>query len=223
MVTQAAGLAVLAAISPTALLVAVVFLGAANPRQTVLLYLAGAIVTTGVLATVVFIVLRAGHLYKPHEHQTRYGLRLGLGVLLLLLGAFLLWRSRRNPDAARQDSAKQRTGVIARLTSRPSRRTAFLVGLLVYAPSLTFIAAVQVVATAKVSTTSAVLALVLVVGITVVFVWLPLVLYLLAPDRTGRLLRRFDAWLRSHGRQLLVGAVAVAGVLLTADGIIGLA
>ncbi len=42
MLTEAAGFAVLAALSPTALLVSAVFLGSASPRRTVLLYLAGA-------------------------------------------------------------------------------------------------------------------------------------------------------------------------------------
>src|ERR1700689_4595892 len=90
MLTEAAGLAVLAAISPPALLVAAVFLGAASPRRTVLFYLAGAVVMTAAMAAVVFVVLRAGHLYKPREHQTRYGLRLGLGLLMLLAGTFVL-------------------------------------------------------------------------------------------------------------------------------------
>ena len=39
MLVQAAGLAVLAAVSPTALLLAAVYLGSARPRTTLLLYL----------------------------------------------------------------------------------------------------------------------------------------------------------------------------------------
>jgi hypothetical protein len=41
-IAQAAGLAVLAALSPTALLAAAVYLGSARPRQTTLFYLLGA-------------------------------------------------------------------------------------------------------------------------------------------------------------------------------------
>ena len=41
---QAAGLAILAAISPTALLVAAVFLGSSRPRETLMLYLIGALI-----------------------------------------------------------------------------------------------------------------------------------------------------------------------------------
>jgi hypothetical protein len=216
MLTQAAGLAVLAALSPTALLVSAVFLGSTSPRRTVLIYLAGAIVMTAILGTVIFVVLQAGHLQRPHQHQARYGLRLGLGVLMLLAGGWLARRGARKPDPA-----KQGKGIISRMIAKPGPREAFLVGLLVYSPSLTFVAAIQVVATSKDSVAASVGAIAFVIAITVLFVWGPLVLYLLMPERTGRLLRGFNGWLRSHGHLLAVGALLIGGVVLTIDGIIG--
>jgi hypothetical protein len=221
MLTQAAGLAALAAISPTALLVAAVFLGSASPRRACVLYLAGAIVMTAVMAVIVFAVLRAGHLYRPAEHQARYGLRLGLGVLSLLGAAYVLWRSRRRPDPCKEQKEKKE-GVIARMVARPGRMATFLVGVLVYSPSATFVAAVSVVASSGSDTARSLAALTFVIVITVAFVWLPLVLYLLAPERTTLLLGRFNAWLRSHGHQLLAVALAAAGVVLAVNGILGL-
>jgi hypothetical protein len=55
MLVQAAGLAVLAAISPTVLLVAAVYLGSARPRQTLLAYLAGALLMSVVMGIVVLV------------------------------------------------------------------------------------------------------------------------------------------------------------------------
>jgi Sap, sulfolipid-1-addressing protein len=217
MLSEAAGLAVLAALSPAALLVVAVFLGSATPRRTGIIYLAGAITMTAAMATVVFIALRVGHLYTPHQHKTRYGLRLGLGVLLLAAGLYLL---RRGPRA--RDPAKEKQGLVARMTVTPGPKAAFIVGILVYSPSLTFVAAVQIVATSKASVAYSVLALILVIAITVLCVWLPLLLYLLMPERTGRLLTSFSGWLRRHGQVLLVGGLMVGGVLLTLDGILGL-
>lgn len=69
MLTQAAGLAVLAALSPTAVLVCAVLLGTANPHRTVIIYVAGAIVITVIFAAIVFVVLRAGHLQRPQERD----------------------------------------------------------------------------------------------------------------------------------------------------------
>lgn len=233
MVIQAAGLALLAAFSPTALLVLAVFLGAANPRRTALIYLAGALVMTGVMAVIVYLVLRAGHLYQPRQHNVRYEVRLGLGVILLVAGGFL-WRKRqrdreRNRQRGRSQAeararrvpASQTKGVIARLTATPSPKTAFIAGVLIYLPSITFVAAVQVVATADHGVVIAAAALVLIIAITVLFVWLPLLLFLLMPEHTTRLLARFNAWLRAHGQTLVVAALVVGGAFLTVNGIVG--
>jgi len=218
MLAEAAGFAILAALTPTALLVAAVFLGTADPHRTVLFYLAGAIVMTGVMAAIAFVVLRAGQLYLPRNHQARYEVRLGLGVGCLLAAAYLLRRGAR-----KRDPAKQGQGLISRMAARPGHKAAFIVGLLVYTPSVTFIAAVQVVATSNASLAASVGALAIVVVITVMFVWLPLVLYLVVPERTGRWLGQFDGWLRTHGHAILIGALAVAGLLLAVNGILGLA
>ncbi len=218
MLEQAAGLAVLAALTPTAILVSAVFLGAANPHRTVLFYLTGALVITVIMATVIFVALHAGHLDKPHQRQPRYGIRLGLGVLMLIGGAYLFRRGPKPPNPK-----KKGKGIMSRLLAKPGPKTAFLVGLLVYAPSLTFISAIQVVATSKESLADSILGIAVVIFITVMFVWLPLILYLIAPERTGRLLRGFDDWLRAHGHILTTGALGVGGVLLTIDGILGLA
>jgi hypothetical protein len=217
MLIQAVSLAVLAALSPTAVLVSAAFLSLTNPHRAVLSYLAGAIVMTAIFAAVLFVALRAGHLQVPKRHEPRYGLRLGLGLLMLVACAILRRRGPRQPDPAKKDK-----GVIHRLLRRPGVATAFIIGLLVYSPSLTFIAAVQVVATANASVPGSVLAIVLVIVITVMFVWLPFVLYLLAPERTALLLRRSDRWLRSHGYLLAVAGLGIGGTVLVVNGLLGL-
>ncbi|HUC24003.1 MAG TPA: GAP family protein [Streptosporangiaceae bacterium] len=217
MLTEAAGLAVLAALSPTAVLVSAVFLSSANPHRTVAVYLAGAIVMTAIFAAVVFVALRAGHLQRPPEHQPRYGLRLGLGILMMLAGGYLRRRKPKPPDPAKRDKR-----IISRLLARPRPWAAFVVGLLVYAPSLTFIAAVQVVATSRASIAASVLDTAVVIAITVMFAWLPFTAYLLAPERTAGVLRSCDGWLRSHGYVLAVAGLGIGGVLVTLDGILGL-
>jgi Sap, sulfolipid-1-addressing protein len=219
MLIQAVGLALLAAISPTAAAVSAVFLSKANPQRIVLIYLTGAILMTVIMAAVFFAVLQSGHLYRPSERQPRYGLRLGLGLAMLLAGAYLKWRGPKRPDP----TARKDKGIITRLTARPAPRTAFIVGLLVYTPSLTFIAAVQAVATARQSFTASIVALVVVIVITLAFAWLPLILYLLAPHQTARILLGLDGWLRSHGYVLTVAALLIGGIVLATNGALGLA
>jgi hypothetical protein len=216
-IAQAAGLAVLAAISPTALLLAAVYLGSARPRATILSYLAGAVVMSVAIGVVILVALRAGGLSLPSHRHDRYGLRLGLGILLVLAGLVVF---RRKPKPV--DPDKPQKGIVGRLMANPAPYSAFLAGLLVFGPGVTFIAAVQVVATANAGLPETTAALIVVVVINVALVWLPLVAYLAAPDFTSRHLIAFNAWLRRNGRIILAGVLVIAGIILTVNGITGL-
>jgi hypothetical protein len=218
MILQAAGFALLATVSPTSLLVMAVFLGSANPRVTALFYVAGAVIMTVAMAVVLLLVIRFIGLDQPRQHDPRYGLRLGLGVIALAGSAYMLRRRRPEPDQERQKKS-----FMDRLVAQPSPRTAFIAGLLLFAPGVSFIAAVQVIATAHTSVAVTVAAVVIVVVITALVVWLPLVAYLAAPDATTRRLRKMNEGLRTHGRAIATVALAVAGAVLVVDGALGLA
>jgi hypothetical protein len=218
MVAEAAGFAVLAALSPTALLVIAVYLGSDRPRRTGSYYLAGAILMSVITGVIVLVALHLGGLSSPREREPRYGLRFGLGVLALLACAFIVVRKRRRPA----DPAKQGKGFLARMIANPSSRTAFIVGLLVFSPSVTFIAAIQAIATAHASVELSAVALVIVVILNVALVWLPILAHFAAPDWTSRTLTAFNAWLRAHGQILVIIVLAAAGVVLTVNGLTGL-
>lgn len=217
MLVQAAGLAVLAAISPTVLLVAAVYLGSARPRETLLAYLVGALLMSIVMGIVVLVVLRAGGFSLPSHRTDRYGLRLALGILILLAGLVLARRKPKPPDPDRPQK-----GIMSRLTASPAPYTAFLAGILVFAPGVTFIAAVQVVATAQADLSLTVAGLAVIVAINVSLVWLPLLAYLAAPGMTTRRLVAFNAWLRRNGRTILAGTLVAAGLIVAIDGLTGL-
>lgn len=217
MLAQAAGLALLASLSPTALLVSAIYLGSARPRLTGMFYLAGAVLMSLIMGIVLLAVLRRVGLSHPREHTPRYGLRLGLGILLLAAAAFVAKRKPRPPDPE-----QVRTGLVSRMVANPRPLSAFLVGLLLFAPGLTFLAAVQVIATAQASVELTALAVIIVVVINVLLVWLPIVLHLIAPGMTGRRLTAFNAWLRTHGQAVLVVVLIVVGVIMTVNGTLGL-
>jgi hypothetical protein len=111
---------------------------------------------------------------------------------------------------------------MARMIANPSPRTAFLVGVLVFSPSVTCIAAIQAIATAHASLELSAVALGLVVVLNVLLVWLPILAHLVAPGWTSRTLTGFNGWLRAHGRIIVPFAAAVAGARLTVPGLTGL-
>ena len=218
MLGQAAGLAVLAAISPTALLVAAVFLGSSRPRLTSTFYLAGAVLMSLVMGVVLVLVLRGAGLDHPHHHAARYGLRLGLGVLLLAAAAVVAAR-RRRPSRP----GPERPGLVSRMIANPAPLSAFAVGILVFAPGASFLAALDVIATARAGLALTAEALVVVVVINVMFIWLPLLLHLVAPGPTTRTLKAFNGWLRANGTLILICVLAAVGGIMIANGIYGLA
>lgn len=216
MLAQAAGLALLSALSPTALLIAAIYLGSARPGLTSMFYLAGAVAMSLVMGVVVLLVLRSAGLNHPDQHAARYGLRLGLGIVLLAAAVFVAARRPRQPDPAKAH------GLVSRMVAEPAPLSAFLVGLLVFAPGVTFIAALQVIATASAGPDLTSLAVILVVVINVLLVWLPIMLHLIAPTATERRLKAFNHLIRAHGTTVLIGVLIVAGGIMVFDGIYGL-
>jgi Sap, sulfolipid-1-addressing protein len=218
MLIQAAGLALLAALSPTALLVAAVYLGSARPRLVTAFYLAGALAMSLVMAVILLAALRSVNLQRPAEHTPRYVLRLVLGILLLAAAAVAARRKARPPDPG-----KPATGIVSKMVADPAPLSAFLVGLLIFAPGVSFLAAVQVIATAQAGFDLTVLALIIVVVINVLLVWLPIVVHLVAPDATTRYLTAFNGWLRAHGKLILIWVLVAVGGIMVINGIYGLA
>ncbi len=215
MLLEATGLAFLAALSPTALLVTAVYLGSDRPKLIGALYLAGAVIMSLVMGVVILLVLRNAGLSHADQRSPRYLLRLVLGILLLA-AAILVARRRPTRDPQQQ-------GLMSRITQRPAPVTAFLAGVLIFAPGATFLAALQVIATAQASVELTVIAVVIVVVINVLLVWLPIVFYLAAPEVTTRYLGAFNGWLRANGKAISVAVLIIAGVFLIANGFHGLA
>ena len=217
MVGEAAGLALLSALSPTALLVAAVYLGSRQPRQTTLSYLAGGVAMSLILGVVFVVILRHAGLSLPRNHIARNDVRLGLGLAMFLLALAVAVRKPKQPDPA-----KARQGIVSRMIAMPAPGTAFAVGLMVFGPSVTFLAAVQVIATARAGLGLTAVAVAVVVVLTVLLVWLPLLLYLAAPGPTTHGLTAFNGWLRAQATALIVGVLMVVGAILVVSAAYGL-
>lgn len=216
---QAAGLSLLAACSPVAVLIAAIYLVSAQPRRLAALYLAGGVLVVTVVGTIALVAMRAGGLSRVSGQQPRYGLRLGLGVIALIAATVIALRKRRAAEPARQ----RQPGLVTRMSARQTPLSAFVAGLIVFGSGLTFIAAVQVVATAQVSFVTTVAAMTMIVVLTVLFAWLPLVAYLITPEATVRRLAALNVVLGRHGRVVLASALAIIGALLVIQGSLGIA
>src|SRR4051812_33869026 len=103
MFLETSGLGLLAALSPTALLVTAVYLGSDRPKLIAALYLAGAALMSLVMGVVILLALRNAGLSHADQRSPRYGFRLGLGILLLVAGIVV---ARRRPARDPHDRSK---------------------------------------------------------------------------------------------------------------------
>jgi len=215
---QAAGLALLAACYPPAMLIASLYLASARPGRITASYVLGGLVAVTVVGVAALIAIRAGGLSLPGHQTTRYGFRLGLGLVALAASLIIFRRKPKPPDSTKA----KKPNLITRWSADPSPGTAFAVGVLMFAVSAAFLAAVQVVAVSKASLGATIAAMAMIVAVTLLLGWAPLIAYLIAPNATTRTLSGFNRWMTRHSRVLLTAAVGVIGVILVAQGAAGL-
>ncbi len=129
--------------------------------------------------------------------------------------------ARRKPRPP--DPAKANQGFMSKMVADPAPVSAFVVGILIFAPGVSFLAAVQVIATARASFDLTVIALIIVVVINVLFVWAPILFHLVFPGATTRYLTAFNGWLRAHGKVILICVLVAVGGIMVINGIYGLA
>ena len=108
------------------------------------------------------------------------------------------------------------------MIANPAPGSAFAVGLLLFAPGITFIAAVQVIATANADVELTTVAIIVVIVINAALVWLPLLGATSAPGVTTRYLTAFTRWLRANGNKILIAVLLVGGLIVAINGILGL-
>ena len=139
-----------------------------------------------------------------------------LSVAALVVAAVILARRPPRPK-------KHGESTVARAAQKGGLIAALIAGIVLYLPSPTYLSALQVVGSSKLSTTGTVTWVVIVVAITLITIWVPALVIVLAPGWSKPKLMALNYWLSRNSRTLLVVVLAVLGVWLIIDGIVGLA
>src|SRR5207247_10282713 len=108
------------------------------------------------------------------------------------------------------------------MLGRGSARATYAVGVLLSFPGVTYLAALNRIATLDAGPPATVLLVVSFCLIQLVLLELPLLGYALAPERTQEAVTQFRAWLGRSGRRIGITVAAALGALLLARGLIGL-
>ncbi len=212
MTSQVFVLAFIAALYPLGLLAITVLLHSARPKALGSAFFAGAAVCLLSVGVLVLVVLRNLDLDSSSSSNTRNGLRLGVGIALVLLGLIVA----RRPKRPQQDSSWKR-----RLES-PKLRSVFVAGVLLYGPSATYVAAVEQLGTTQESGAATALALVLIVVIVLLTVELPLLAYLVWPERTAARIAVIEHWLDEHGQAVFAAVLVILGAIIAVESLVAI-
>lgn len=211
MLVEAIPSAFMAALYPPALLVVAYLLAGPRPVWSSLAYFAGAATITVAVGFAFVLFLHGTSIDDSRKHRTvPPTIDLALGAALVVLAVVVARRPRR-PEKATPKDRKQR-----------SRAGLFFFGAVMYMPSVFYLTALHQLAQSDAGAVTISLSLLLIAVVVLLFVELPIILYLIAPDRTGRILDSWNAWLSRNVRSIIVVAAAGIGVYLLASGLAGL-
>jgi Sap, sulfolipid-1-addressing protein len=223
-------LAFSAALNPTLLAATTVMLLLPKPRNLMLGYLLGAMMTSVSLGLAIVFSLENSGAVKATQNTFSPAADIVLGAIFLIVARALsaerdaILRERRERRRAAKGEAKREKGPPRwqQALSRGTPRTTFVIGALLTLPGASYLVALTRLAKDDLGTPESVLVVVGFNLIMLALLELPLLSYLLQPDATPERVERFKAWLRRDGRRIAIRIATVAGMLLVVRGVITL-
>lgn len=197
----------------------VLMLNRPQPMLQLLVFLCGGFAMGTTVGLVVLFVLRPRLLGS--EHFTLPKVQIGIGVLALLGAAFVAIR-RKSTDSVEEAPPGTLKARARQLLKGRSLWVAAVAGLGIALPSVDYLAALAVILASGAPAVTQVAALLVFNVVAFALVEVPLVAYLVAPDKTRSSMAALDGWIRSRRRREVAGLLTVVGCVLLAVGIVGL-
>jgi hypothetical protein len=221
-------LALGAAFYPTLLAIVLVVLTRPRPARLLGAYLAGGMLAgLGIGFLLVFVLKDAG-VNSPEDNKSTAAAIANILVGALSLGLAVLLHTGRDPRPARlkrklpaaSDPGKK--SWTQRAIGHDSLAVAFGLGVVLDLPSVWYLIALKDIATGGYGPTEEAL---LIIGFNLIMfavIEVPLIAYLLTPDRAAATVGRINAWIHWHARLLTELVAAAIGVYLLARGVAAL-
>ena len=222
-------LSLVAAANATLLAAVTVMLFLENPKRLLLGYLAGALLVSLTIGFVIVFVVHDSGATETAQSSLSPSMDIALGAIFLLV-AYVLGsarderlRERRNAKKGRSDAADAEKGPskVEQLLGRGDARITFAIGVVFTLPGVAYLAALHDLQQLEYGAAGEIL---VILGFNIMLLALleiPLVGYLVAPERTVVEVQRFRTWLTRSSRRIAVVGAAGIGAILLARGLIG--
>ncbi|HEY7256871.1 MAG TPA: GAP family protein [Solirubrobacterales bacterium] len=221
-------LAFVAACYPTLLVAVTVMLFLPNPRPLMLGYLLGAY-TMGIgLGLVIVYTLQDSGFEHVSHHTVGPGQDIAIGLILMAVAWALsggyderLAERRRRRDR-KQESSEVSEPWTQRMLGRGSPRVTYAVGVALSFPGVAYLSALHRISSLDAAVAPTVALVVVICLIQQLLLEIPLLGYVLAPEKTQDRVQRFRTWLTRNGRRAAMYGAGLLGAILIARGVIEL-
>jgi hypothetical protein len=217
-------MAVAVSLEPFRIAMTVLMINRPRPLLQLLAFLAGGFAMGIAVGVVVLFLLRPA---LGSAHFTLPRVQIVVGAVLLGYAAVVAasaLKGRRDDESAGR--VERRSGPLAmrtrRLLNDRSLWTAGVAGLGIALPSIDYLAVLALIVASGAAASTQVGALLLFNVVAFGFVELPLVSYLVAPDRTRATMSALQDWVRTRRRRDVAVLLAVVGCVLLGAGLAGL-
>jgi hypothetical protein len=219
-------LSLTAALNPTLVAASTLMMLLSNPVRLMLGYLLGALLTSITLGIIIVYELRSSSVVSTAKRTLSPAATLTLGIIALTIALVLetgrderLAQRRRERRARKPPKGPPRW---QRALGRGSARVTFVVGALLTLPGASYLAGLTRIEKLHYSTPATVAIIVAFNLIMLALLEVPLICFVLAPERTPAAIERAKGWVGRHWRRFGSRLFGVIGALLVIKGLIQL-
>ena len=211
----------IAAASASQLAAVTVMLSLPNPKRLLLGYLLGGLLVSLTIGFVIVFAVHHSGATSTAQNSISPAMDIALGLILLVV-AYVLRSERmeQRRDRKKNEGVKKGPFRVERFLDRGSARFTFLVGVVLTLPGVAYLVALHKLDDLNYGTAPTILVILGFNAMILLLIEIPLIGYLVAPERTVVAVQNFRGWLSRNGLKAGIYAAAGLGLLLIVRGLI---
>lgn len=219
-------LALAAAVYPTLLAGVILILSRPSPLRMLVAFLAGGMTISVAAGYAIVSALESSEVVSKSNSSNKPIVDIVVGSVSLLVG-WGIWsgniRRMRRKRTRSEAEGKHRSSLTSRALARGSITMAFIAGLVLNLPGVWYLDALAGIAKAKPSHAAALSQILVFNLIMFALVEIPVVAYLVNPNRAGAFATNLSDWVHTHSKTIVSVLATAVGLWLLTKGIADLA